>query len=538
MKAKACTRCRQWKIGCDTNDSDPNGCTRCQSHGVPCVFDRAFRRTPKRRKMVEMQAELDELRRVARVAPEGNTNNPPANLTSASPTQHSLPNPAVWPVTIGPELATLATASDAESFCIADKYIGDVHLAASYVNELFRIYFLRCHPYLPFSMCRSIELIYERCPILFWVICAAASADTTYSQFEEPVRNLISDVLNPLKVGTVEIVQAVLILCMWPFPFINQKTDSSFIYSGLATHIGLSIGLHRPAIDAGLGQETSDRDGDEEIRRTTWAACFVVAQIQANRRGVPAMVLADYSLLASFDSPTTAQELSHLCYISRLTVEATHTLGARGSNTAGLVEPSARMSMIAVFGKQFDDLRRQWFPKPSEVVELFFLSSRLQLWSFVLHNDIPESTYTVQIFYQAKRDAIRLIQVACEKNLSLVPFYTRRSVCFAALLLYRIKLSHSEWQDSLMDHHIERAQQALSACEGPKVGLFLATVTSPDHRDTIIRASREKHSPHRSRMGAFLIFDFQQIYQDLRQANTLFLSDFSDFENLLWTEFQ
>ncbi|KIW97452.1 uncharacterized protein Z519_01036 [Cladophialophora bantiana CBS 173.52] len=546
MKAKACTRCRQWKVGCDANISGPEGCTRCQEHGLPCVFDSAFQRTPKRRKLAEMQVELAELRklassRVTSSAERETGNTAPQAPTSTSLIPQSMPSLTVWPATTGPEPATILTSEpDLQGLCIADKYIGDIHLAASHVNELFRIYFARCHPYLPFSMSRSIETIYERCVTLFWVICAVASPDTARSQFEGPIRGLISDVLDPAKGSTVEMVQAILILCMWPFPFTNQRTDSSFIYSGIATQISLSIGLHRPASDADFGNETSERYVDEEIRRTTWLACFIVAQIQASRRGVPATVVADYSLMSSCDNPGVPQELSHLCYISHLTVDSTHALGARGSNTAGLVEPSARISLINVFGKQFDDLRRQRFPKPTDVVEIFFLSSRLQLWSFALHNDVPLSANTVQIIYQAREDAVRLIQIACEKNLSLVPFYTRRSVCYAALLLCRIKLGPYGWQDDMIDHHVERAQQALSASEGVKFGQFLAAVTSPENRDVFIRTSGDKRSPHRSRMGAFLVFDFQRVYADLRlqQTNIPFPSDFLDLDNLPWTEFE
>jgi hypothetical protein len=477
-----------------------------------------------------MQAELTELRKLARGAPEGSPATPAAAPTVAS-AQTSLSAPA---------FATPSAASNLQGLCITDKSIDDVHLTASHVNELFRIYFARCHPYLPFSMCRSIEAIYDRCPMLFWVICAVASPDSARTRFEAPVRTLMLDVLDLRKESGVEMVQAILILCMWPFPFNSQKADSSFIYSGLATQISLGLGLHRPAVDAGFGTEstTTERQGDEEIRRTTWLACFVVAQIQASRRGVPATVSADYSLLSSLDDPAVPRDLSHLCYISHLTVDATQALGARGSNTTGLVEPSARISMINVFGRQFEDLRRQRFPQPTEIVEIFYLTSRLQLWSFALHNDVPVTANSVQIVYQAREDAIRLIQVACEKNLSLVPFYTRRSVCYAALLLYRIKLGSYGCQDDMIEHHIDTARQALSTSEGPSVGQFLATVTSPDNMDAFTRASGDKDSPHRSRMGAFLVYDFHRVYTNLRQANVFLSSEFLDFDNLPWMELQ
>ncbi|KAK5022235.1 Regulatory protein leu3 [Exophiala sideris] len=495
-------------------------------------------RTAKRRTLAEMQNELAELRKIARLDSGATMDNATAKSASPTLTPDIFPSSAVGSSSTGQMAAPNTFEPGLQDLCITDKYIDDLHLGASHVDELFRIYFTRCHPYLPFVMCRSIETIYQRSPILFWVVCAVASSEMARLPFERPIRGLIADVLDPSKGNTVETVQAILILCMWPFPFANQETDSSFIYSGIATQVSLSIGLHRPAIDAGFQNGACTGVTDEDMRRTTWLACFIVAQMQASRRGVPATVLADYSLLSSFDNPGVPQELSHLCYISHLTVEAAQALGARGSNTTGLVEPSARISLINVFGQQFDDIRRLRFPKPSENVEIFFLSSRLQMWSFAIHNDVPVSANTVQIISQAREDAVRLIQVACEKNMSLMPFYYRRSVCYAALLLYRIKLGPYRWQDDMIDHHVERARQALSACKSPNLGQFLDKVMSPENRYAFTCASGDKESPHRSRMAAFLPFDFLKVCKDLQQANVLLSSEFLDLDNLPWTEFQ
>ncbi|KIX00116.1 uncharacterized protein Z518_10253 [Rhinocladiella mackenziei CBS 650.93] len=531
MRAKACTRCRQWKVGCDADVAGPEGCTRCRNLHLLCTFDGNFRRTPKRKQLAELQSQVAELRELTNVLSAANGANA---VSSSSAIICPSVTPPSWLNANGSGGITLSSESALQGLCIADKSIGDIHLTATHVNELFRIYFTRCHPYLPFALNRSIESIYERSPTLFWVICAVASTDTARSQFESTVRRLVADVLIPTA-GNVETVQALLILCMWPFPFTSQRNDPSFIHGAIATQIALSIGLHRPSMDFDSISERSIGKEDEEIRKTTWQACFVVNQIQASRRGVPATILADYALLSSFDD---AAELSHLCRISHLTVESAHAIGARGSNVTGLVGPATRISLINIFAKQFDELRRTRFPKPSDVVEMFFLSSRLQLWSFAMHDDVPVSADAVQIVHRAKEDAIRLIQVACEKNLSLVPFYTCRSVCYSVLLLYRIKIGPYAMQDDLINHHIERAQQALSSSKSPNFFQFLATVTSPENRAECVRVSRAKESSHRSRMGAFLVFDSLRVYTDLLQTNVNFPPEFLDLDGLSWTDIQ
>lgn len=579
MRAKACVRCRQWKVGCDSDVAGAEGCSRCRSLSLTCVFDSSFHRTPKRRRLAELQSEVEELRQLtgtqSAVQQSGNSIvSPPAapsvvsldQATSTAPTDGpsgsavpNLPSPSNTLESHAPSWTdgngstadgalqpqstqqTLQTYS-LQSQSLTDRVcLGDVQLSAAQVNELFRIYFTRCHPYLPFSICQSIEAIYQKSPLLFWVICATASPDAVRNQLEQPVRTLIGRVLDPTE-GSTETVQALLILCMWPFPFTDQKSDPSFIYGGIATQIAQQIGLHRPGIDfetsntsrGGLESGTQAKEEDV-IRTTTWMACFIVNQILSSRLGVPATLLADFSLLSSLSNVGISPQLAHLCAISHLTVESAQAVGSRASNFSGLADPAPRISLINVFARQFDDLRkkRSLQETPSDIEEIFFLSSMLQLWSFALHDDVPISSDSFTIFQRAREDAIRLIQVACEKNLALVPFYTCRSVCYAALILYQIALSPYAVKDELRDDHIQRAQQALAALKSPNLSQFLVTVTSPENREEFL-ARRDKRISHRWKMGASLVFDSRRTYFSLLQSSFFFCPEVLDLDGFLF----
>ncbi|OQU94488.1 Fungal specific transcription factor domain-containing protein [Cladophialophora immunda] len=528
MKAKACIRCRQWKVGCDADVAGPEGCTRCRSVNAKCVFGANFRRTPKRRMLAELQDEVARLRALTSVL---TTEGP----VGESPTTSLETNASSW----GPENASTAIVPipAIQQPIIPGSnlyYRGNSHvqLTATQANELFRIYFTRCHPYLPFQMCRSVETVYGRCPLLFWVICAVASTDKARPQFADIVRCQVASVLDPSN-ASVEVVQALLILSMWPFPFKSQRSDPSFMYGALACQIALQIGLPRPAVTCPGSASSDATNEDQEARLTTWIGCFVVNQILASRLGVPATIFADYALLSSLDDPSVSPQLSHLCSISHLTVESAHAIGARAVNVSGLADPIPRISLINIFAQQFDELRRTRFPDPSDIEEIFFLSSMLQLWSFALHNDVPISPDTFYIVQRARQDAIRLIQVACEKNLCLVPFYTYRSVCFAALLLYHIKLSPYGVNDELLDDHIARAQQTLQSRTGPDLAQFLKTLTSPENRDEFI-ARRDKNSSHRWKMGAALTFDSAHAYANLTQSEALFFPELLDLDGFLF----
>ncbi|KAK5061536.1 hypothetical protein LTR84_008080 [Exophiala bonariae] len=381
-------------------------------------------------------------------------------------------------------------------------------------------------------MHQSPDEVYNRCPLLFWIICSAASPDAYRAQLEDPVRAEICQILDP-STSTVEAVQALLILCMWPFPFVSQKSDPSFIYGGIATQMALQIGLHRPATDYPLNSDSRNGKEDEDIRCTTWIACFIVNQILASRLGVPSSVLADHSLLTSLENPSVPARLSLLCRISHLTVESSQAIGARASNGSGLADPIPRMSLINVFARQFDELRRKNLPQESDMEEIFFLGSILQLWSFALHDDIPLSSESFHIVQRAREDAIRLIQLAQEKKLSLAPFYICRSVCYAALVLYHIKLSPYAVQDELLDDHIIRAQEALQLVKSPNMPQFLATVTSPENKQEFI-ARRDKNCSHRWKMGASLVFDANCAYSNVLRSSVYFCPEFLDLDGLLF----
>lgn len=315
---------------------------------------------------------------------------------------------------------------------------------------------MRCHPYLPFTISHFIESLYTKCPLLFWVICAVASPSSFRSQLEPHVKDMIRDlVLTPP--GSVEAVQVLLIICMWPFPFSWHLHDPSFIYSGLAIQIGLQIGLHRPTLlsefSLGKQQQHSDPDPNSDAtettsRITTWLACYVVNQIQASRRGVPIWFLEDHTLLSAFDAPLVPRTLSTLCHMSRLTAQSANCIGASAQNTSGLLDPLSRIPTIKLFSAQFASPECQHFPSPSTtpsnpIIELALLSSRLQLYLFAIHHDdAPISHDLLHIMRSAETDAMRLIALACSPqsgvNLPHAPFYVSRSICYSTLLLIRI----------------------------------------------------------------------------------------------------
>jgi len=95
--------------------------------------------------------------------------------------------------------------------------------------QCFRTFFLQCHRWLDFSIPTSPGAVYAKNPLLFWVICAVSSSTNTMLRLQPGIQEMIGKVVvNPPR--SLETVQALLILCMWPLPFYSMLGDPSFVY--------------------------------------------------------------------------------------------------------------------------------------------------------------------------------------------------------------------------------------------------------------------------------------------------------------------
>ena len=123
---------------------------------------------------------------------------------------------------------------------------------------------------------------YVSCPFLFWTVIAVASKHSQqhshlYSNLVKPVQSLAADI-NAAAGQSLATIQALLILCWWPFPFRATINDPSWTYCGLAIHKALQIGLHRPLHCSDFEYQAEHDSKDLTVRQKTWLACFVTNQ--------------------------------------------------------------------------------------------------------------------------------------------------------------------------------------------------------------------------------------------------------------------
>ncbi|KIX00718.1 uncharacterized protein Z518_09783 [Rhinocladiella mackenziei CBS 650.93] len=387
------------------------------------------------------------------------------------------------------------------------RILGDVGLTIGQVTEHFKTYFGRCHRYLPFKMrAHSADDIYSKCPLLFWVICAVTSSLKSQFQLAPMIQAMIADILHS-SAHSIETVQALLILCMWPFRITKLIDDPSYFYCGLATQIGLQLGLHRPnqTHSHHYSAETNSTGKDDEVKLTTWLACFVVNQMQSSCLGIPPSTSADFHLLKSFDNPAVDSDLSQLCRIYQLLSQSTLAISVNGSTPSGMLESDARLNMMKLCGEQLSELQVQHLENMSIVVKIHFLCSRLQLWSFALLGDMYMSKELQDIIKKAEDDACEIIELCYGMNLTVAPYHICRAICYSAVALARIIRLAQTTRSEVLEDIIERVRHALSSASSSEDDII--NKASVMLRKLPYLEDRRRSPPILSRMGASLLYD-------------------------------
>ncbi|KAJ5156362.1 hypothetical protein N7492_009165 [Penicillium capsulatum] len=178
----------------------------------------------------------------------------------------------------------------------------DVALSRARVARLYDQYFNYYHPFLPLlNLPKPPEVYLHRCPLLAWTIICVASRR---SPSEPGLLSAISGPFSRLLWSTItgvpqdyRVVKALCVLCTWPLPTTSQRTDATFMLSGLMMQIAMQLGLHRPVQAEEFTTFRMEVQGEAlKDRIHTWVICNIVAQNVATGYGQPPSTIYDWAL--------------------------------------------------------------------------------------------------------------------------------------------------------------------------------------------------------------------------------------------------
>lgn len=143
-----------------------------------------------------------------------------------------------------------------------------------------RSFSLHCLRHLPIlDLQKPIDSIRNESPLLFWtvIVISVRTHPLHSAQFESlqaPFRRLLSGYLvNSIR--SIYTIQALLLLCLWPFPVAKQPEDPSWDYCGMAVAATFKMGLDD---SQSSWTDASEPPGDDAMwRLKTWLGSFVVS---------------------------------------------------------------------------------------------------------------------------------------------------------------------------------------------------------------------------------------------------------------------
>lgn len=544
-KLAVCTACRQSKVRC--TGSQDGSCERCIKLELDCHRDPGFKRISKSRKIAELEKQVQSLASALRPAgqsllqttqfqqeaplgearsrgnKENTTNGLKSTFESPGWQQHPLGLP-------------LPESSMVRPSAVMPRMLEAVQFNPVQIDALFQAFFEHYHHILPFlDPSKSPDDYYKSGIGLFWAIIGVASRRyrediTLLYVLSDWVMKLIWAEISkpPYKVSTV---QAIIVLCIWPFPTTTTYNDVSVVLSAIAISASMQVGLYMPFHTQDFSRTKSRASGvnetDSEILTRTWAAANIVSQFSSTVVGQLPNAPFDWTIDRACEIGniyTLPDDIRFKLIIQRYCNRVTKIMWnivydvstAQLSNRPlSFVESWERdMTTLEIELNKFESEHAQLF---STMDRLYLAAARLNLNSFYFF-DTSVSESRKQGILKAYTSAVNLVSLytsadASNEALLYLPHYHSRMLLTATCLV--IKVLKSSYASELGDtaygrRTINACILALSRCsvsDNDVCGKAVKLMSKIWHREP----SNDRTPPQltiKSRGSASIMYDF------------------------------
>ncbi|KAK9247040.1 hypothetical protein V1506DRAFT_572216 [Lipomyces tetrasporus] len=410
----ACTTCRQVKLRCDATKRLPAPCSRCEKHRKICLFDAGFKRMPVRGALEKVVEEKEELRRLVHSFRDDPSAViiPGAGLDPCSPaiprrkaSDHHEPTPAEKPCHYRVESPCSTTAA-------YDLY--GVYLDSQTIHELFEHFCRHYFRHLPvLDIQKPIDSVWNDSTLLFWTVLVTSAREhpvhcVQFPRLYLPFRRLLSEHLfNSIR--CIYTIQALLLLCVWPFPVKNQRDDPSWNYCGLAVAAALQMDLHES--QGNWRPDASENSAEDMILRLkTWLGCFVVSTSLGADLGLPPPM----HLIANMETRIRQRVQNYLPedFLSQSEIQRYSTRAVTVLNNHASYP--LQSSLIDLLERDLHVVGDKLLNPISLTVQIDFLAAKLRLYSLPLLSKQPSEmdnypdTLSRAVWYKGFHIAVQL----------------------------------------------------------------------------------------------------------------------------------
>ncbi|KAI7762965.1 hypothetical protein LZL87_013067 [Fusarium oxysporum] len=268
---------------------------------------------------------------------------------------------------------------------------------------------------------------------------------------------------------TIEMMHALLCLCLWPVPKLRLWQDLSWGYIGLVVNSAMQLNCHLPSnplLNAQLRRNASRRavpDIDAAVRDTTWLACFDISTRLSEFLGFPSLFSSGYYLNCVSRARERASSLldpsNHtLLEIRQLTMTSMAKLDMITDSSFHFSQTQSSINDLELL-RSSD--QHSWSPE----TELTLQGAKLYLYAMtLLLPPAKESPVALQAISNREEVLISglmsastmisdMLHQICDKSTqgsdeitSSIAFWPKTQISylfFAATFIFRVLLSHS-----------------------------------------------------------------------------------------------
>lgn len=537
----ACVNCRDSKVKCNANPEPNMPCMRCTKLQLPCVVDKTHKRVSRRSKLEELQQEVRNIREAVgkSATPPAlyNRTLPPINardgiLSSSLPPMRPYDAPVMLPpvltpsVTTTPTPKTLVSAISPTAGRVAEpRALKTRAFSGEDISFYFERYFEHFHSYFPIVRIRDPDKVYETSPILFWTIIVIsarrfAKDDTVLPFLTDALTTEVWGYMGtpPLHLG---VINALLLLCVWPFTTIRFLRDPSAIFSSIAMSSCFLIGLH-----TGRGEHPELANANFQIRNTdeeavySWAGVNIISQRVAGYTGYPSTSQfynkAIETVIDRTSSVQVPQSFAILLECSRFSNRVCKTASAILEENRGVSH-----HIVDMFEEEFDKVQRILLPGISDLDYFTILSTLLEVQTYYF---MPVPDFSPEIVKRNVLKAYTTAQLVVRQALKLheeagflfyAPHFVCRTIITAACIIVNIFLSpYMEMLPHAKNAIVQDAVMAIRTCsvrEGDlplRASKMIESYWSVNQAKPPTDISMKDVSQYSNRLGISLAFDY------------------------------
>lgn len=357
---------------------------------------------------------------------------------------------------------------DEEFETIPEFVLGDVSVPLDKANELHDRFITKHLPFLPIITSNSATELYHKSKLLFWsVILTAALSEpepTLYMSLASLIKHLAIETCWTHTPRSTHVIQALVVLSIWPLPNEKVLDDCSYRFIGLAKNLSLQLGLHRGGEFIQEFSRTQASLGpDAELWRTrTWLAVFFCEQFWSSVLGLPPLInTTDYLLENARVDQSLPKNFRCLISLSIFQCKLVNVMGISVTRPDGLLEPLNRAGSLNTLDRELERLKFKLPIENGSSIEIYYLYIKLMICCFAFLPGTPiedQVKYVSAAYHSATRIITVTSQMISSNTISLIefPIYVRQAITYSVLMLFKLHLSRY-----LIDKYVDSSRQLI-----------------------------------------------------------------------------